>query len=165
VIQGIQGIHHVAIAVPDIDLARKFYTELLGFEEVSGSEWQAGSKFIDDIVGLKDSAGKAFIVKAPNTYIEVFQYLSPAPGPQDPNRPVNECGYTHFCLQVEDIQACYRRMLDAGLTFHSPPIEVPRDANGNKEGFSATYGRDFFGNVFEIIEIHKGSNIAPLEKL
>jgi catechol 2,3-dioxygenase-like lactoylglutathione lyase family enzyme len=160
--RGIQGIHHVAVAVPDIDLARKFYVELLGFQEISAADWEPGNAWIDEIVGLKDSAGKSFIVRAPNAHIEVFQYLSPKPGPQEPDRPVNECGYTHFALQVDDIEAVYQRMVDAGIRFHTPPDPVPTDEHGNKCGFSATYGRDFFGNVFEILEIHAGSDIAPL---
>ena len=162
-IKGVQGIHHVAVAVPDIDTARKFYVDLCGFEQVKEqSEWQAGNSFVDAIVGLKDSAAKAFIVRAPNAYIEVFQYLSPKPAPQDPDRPVNECGYTHFCLQVDDIQAVYDRMLEAGLSFHTPPTPMQTDADGNKIGYSATYGRDFFGNVFELIEFGKDPDIKPL---
>jgi catechol 2,3-dioxygenase-like lactoylglutathione lyase family enzyme len=156
------GVHHVAVAVPDIEVARRFYIDILGFEMGSITEWQPGNKYIDDIVGLRNSAGKAFMARAPNTYIEVFEYSKPEPGPQDPKRPVNECGYTHFGLQVRDIQKVYERLTDAGLTFHVAPERLVTDASGKRVGFSATYGRDFFGNVFEIMEINEGSSIKPL---
>lgn len=158
----IQGIHHVAVSVPDIDIARKFYVDLLGFTEVCYAEWEAGNVLFDEILGLKDSAGKSFIARGPNTYIEVFEYLSPTPRPQEAMRPVNEYGYTHFCLQVDDIEAVHKRLLEAGIKFHTAPEPVALDAAGNKEGFSATYGRDFFGNVFEIIEINDGAEIQAL---
>jgi catechol 2,3-dioxygenase-like lactoylglutathione lyase family enzyme len=156
------GVHHVAVAVPDIELARRFYVDILGFEDAAINEWQAGNKWIDDIVGLKNSAGKSFMCRAPNCYIEVFQYTAPEPGPQDAKRPVNEYGYTHFGMQVKDIQKVYERLLEAGLTFHVAPDRLVTDANGNRVGFSATYGRDFFGNVFEIMEIREGASIRPL---
>ncbi len=158
------SLHHVAVSVPDIDIARRFYVDLLGAEEVSGTEWGVGNTFIDDIVGLKNSAGKTFMARLGNAYIEVFEYLQPRAAPQDPRPPVNTFGYTHFCLQVDDIQGVYERMLAAGLTFHTPPQHSgePVTENGRKRGFLATYGRDFFGNVFELIEINEESTIAGL---
>jgi glyoxylase I family protein len=156
------GIHHVAIAVPDIELAHKFYVEILGFEDAKIGGWEAGNEWIDSIVGLKNSAGRSFMCRAPNCYIEVFQYTSPQPGPQDPNRPVNEYGYTHFGMQVKDIQKVYERLTAAGLTFHVAPDRMVTNEKGERVGFSATYGRDFFGNVFEIMEIREGASIRPL---
>lgn len=157
----IRGVHHVAVSVPDIDIARKFYIDLLGAEEISNVAWDAGNPFIDEIVGLKDCAGKQFIARLGNTQIEVFEYLSPRSDAQDPNRPVNLYGYTHFGLEVDDIQSVYNRMVEAGIRFHTAPDmnQITTDENGNKSGFTATYGRDFFGNVFEILEIHENDYI------
>ena len=54
-------------------------------------------------------------------------------------------------------------MAAAGIRFHVPPPPGgPDDADGGKTGMRATYGRDFFGNVFELIEINRDSAIAPL---
>ena len=156
------GIHHVAIAVPDIELAHRFYVDILGFEDAKIGGWEAGNEWIDNIVGLKNSAGKSFMCRAPNCYIEVFQYTSPEPAPQDPKRPVNEYGYTHFGMQVKDIAKVYERLLEAGLTFHVAPDRMVTNEKGERVGFSATYGRDFFGNVFEIMEIREGADIKPL---
>ncbi|GGC16762.1 hypothetical protein GCM10011371_00220 [Novosphingobium marinum] len=160
----IQGVHHFALSVPDIDVARRFYLELLGAEEISTADWEAGNPWIDAIVGLKDSAAKSFIARLKNVQVEVFEYTSPAAPPQDPDRPVNLHGYTHLGFQVDDIQACYERMVEAGLTFHTAPdlSTIETDEQGNKSGFAATYGRDFFGNVFEILEIHPNDHIKPV---
>jgi hypothetical protein len=55
-------------------------------------------------------------------------------------------------------------MLAAGITFHTQPRHSggAEIENGRKVGFKSTYGRDFFGNVFELIEINDGSSIHPL---
>jgi catechol 2,3-dioxygenase-like lactoylglutathione lyase family enzyme len=158
------GVHHVSVSVPDIETARRFYIDLLGAEEVCSTEWEPGETAIDQIVGLKDCSGKQFLARAGNTYIEVFEYLTPKAQPQDPRRPVSEYGYTHFGLQVDDIQAVYERMLAAGVTFHTPPrrFGLEETPGGEKTGFISTYGRDFFGNVFELIEINADSAIPGL---
>lgn len=159
----VQGVHHVAVSVPDLGRARDFYVDLLGAKEVSSLEWPRGTTAINDILGLADSAGRQFIVRLGNTYIEAFEYLEPRSPAQDPDRPVNLCGYTHFALQVDDIDAIYERMVAAGIRFHAPPAAGGEPASdGTKTGMRATYGRDFFGNVFELIEINRGSAIAPL---
>jgi catechol 2,3-dioxygenase-like lactoylglutathione lyase family enzyme len=163
-VKGLIGVHHVSVSVPDIDKAREFYIDLLGAKEVQTVEWGTGNAFINDIVGLPDCAGKQFMARLGNTYLEVFEYLTPRSPPQDPRRPVNLNGYTHFGLQVEDIDAVYERMLAAGITFHVPPQHSggPEVVNGRKQGFRSTYGRDFFGNVFELLEINEASPVAPL---
>lgn len=154
-------VHHVAVSVPDIDTARRFYIDLLGAREVSRSEWDRGTTVINEILGLEDSAGTQFMARLGNIYIEVFQYRTPEAEPQDPRRRVNEYGYTHVALQVEDIQSVYDRMVAAGITFHTPPKHMGPE--GEREaGFISTYGRDFFGNVFELIEINADSPILPL---
>ena len=162
--QHIQGVHHIAVAVPDLALARKFYIELLGAEEISALEWRAGNAMIDAIVGLRDSAAKQFIARLGNLYIEPFEYLAPLPAPQDPARGVHQYGYTHFCLQVDDIMAVHAKMVAAGIDFHTPPDpnHIVTAPDGSRSGYCATYGRDFFGNVFELIEIHANTQIPPL---
>jgi catechol 2,3-dioxygenase-like lactoylglutathione lyase family enzyme len=140
---GVQGVHHIGVSVPDLAKAREFYIDLLGgVEEVAPLSWRDNA-FIDEIV---------------------FEYHAPRSGPQDPDRGVNSFGYTHFAIQVDDIAACHERMLAAGIRFHAPPdlgmITVHPD--GSKTGYCATYCRDFFGNVFEIMEIHPNEEIKPV---
>jgi len=160
----IAGIHHVAVSTPDLAVARRFYVDLLGAEEVEAFEWGEGAAAIDAIVGLKDSAARQFMVRLGNAYIEVFEYLAPRSPPQDPRRPVNLFGYTHLALQVSDIDAVYKRMVAAGVEFHAPPQHFggADAADGRKRGLKATYGRDFFGNAFELLEINEGASTPAL---
>ena len=161
---GIEGIHHIGVSVPDLDLARKFYIDLLGaVEEVAPLEW-ADNPFIDAVVGLEGSAARQFFCRLGRTQIEVFEYRQPVAEPQDPNRGVHQYGYTHIALQVSDVMACVERLKLAGIRLHSEPdmrgITIAED--GSKSGYSGTYCRDWFGNVFELLEIHPGEALLPI---
>lgn len=161
---GAKGIQHIGVSVPDLDRAREFYLDLLGAVEVGPPlEWR-DNPFIDEVLGLKGSAARQFMCRLGNAHIEVFEYASPTPERQDPDRGVNHHGYTHFAVQVADIQACYRRLLEAGIRVHTPPSMdgVTVDEQGRKHGYAATYCRDFFGNVFEIMEIYDDPQIRAV---
>lgn len=160
-IPGIQGVHHIGISVPDLEKARGFYIDLLGgVEEVAPLQWEQ-NPFIDAIVGLKDSAARQFFCRLGNTHIEVFEYSNPRAPDQDPDQGVHTFGYTHFALQVDDIQAVHQRLVEAGVRVHAPPsmAGIKTAPDGSKRGYAATYCRDWFGNVFEIMEIHETDEV------
>ena len=141
----INGLHHAAISTPNIDRLMKWYNDNFGFEELSRSEWPSGSDQIDDVVGLKSSSAKQGFLKCGNIMIEFFEYSSPEPELMDKNRPVNNHGHTHVCVDVTNIEEEYDRLVKNGVTFHAPPQDFGE--------VKATYGRDIDGNVFELQEI------------
>jgi catechol 2,3-dioxygenase-like lactoylglutathione lyase family enzyme len=161
---GVIGVHHIGVSVPDLARARTFYLDILGaVEEVAPIEW-ADNPVIDAIVGLRGSAARQFFCRLGNVQIECFEYSAPAQAPLDPRRGVNEYGYTHIALQVEDVAAVHERIVAAGLFVHTPPdlSAITVDAEGRKHGYAGSYCRDFFGNVFEILEIHETPAISPI---
>lgn len=149
----IHGINHVAISTPDIERAARFYTGLLGFEEVFRLNWDIGHQALDAITGLTDSSARIIMLKCGNACVELFEYRTPTPRPGEARRPVNDHGITHLCLQVTDIEAEYARLRDAGMHFHCAPQTVGG-------GIWATYGRDPDGNVVELLESPPGSALA-----
>lgn len=165
VLPGIIGVHHIGVSVPDLAKARHFYLDILGaVEEVEPLQW-ADNPFIDEIVGLEGSAAEQFFCRLGNVQIECFEYSAPKQNqPQDPRRGVNEYGYTHIALQVEDLAAVHDRIVAAGLPVHAPPelATITTDADGTRHGYAGTYCRDYFGNVFEILEIHETPAIRPI---
>lgn len=161
---GVLGIHHIGVSVPDLAKARKFYIDILGaVEEVAPLEW-SDNPFIDEILGLEGSAARQFFCRLGNVQIEAFEYSAPRQAPLQPRRGVNEYGYTHIALQVEDVTAVHERIVAAGLPVHTPPdlSTIMIDAEGTKHGYAGTYCRDFFGNVFEILEIHQSEDMRPI---
>jgi catechol 2,3-dioxygenase-like lactoylglutathione lyase family enzyme len=149
----IRGIHHTAIATKDLDRLLSFYRDLLGLEVVYSATIERGTKEIDDLFDLPDSACRLAMLKAGNGFIELFEFSNPPGGPGNPTRPVCDPGFTHICLNVHDIHHEYDRLRAAGMRFHCPPFHTP--------GFCwATYGRDPDGNVIELLEPAAG---APIE--
>ena len=142
------GFHHAAISTPDLDRFLAFYCEVLGCEVAWTFGWEAGSEQADAVTALKDSAARAAMLKLGDSFLEVFEFTSPPGRPASADRPVNDHGITHVCLQVKDIHAEYGRLTAAGMRFHCPPM--PQDT-----GF-VTYGRDPDGNVVELLEFSQG---------
>lgn len=148
----IVGIHHIALAVEDLDAALAFYGDALGFEVVQRGEWDRDYPLADRAVGLEQTSARMAMLKAPNAYLEVWQYRNPAP--EDRRARPCDLGYPHFALQVRDIEAEFHRLKAAGMTFVA---DAPVDL-GNS---SAIYGKDPFGNIIELYEI-RDPDIAQL---
>jgi catechol 2,3-dioxygenase-like lactoylglutathione lyase family enzyme len=154
----IRGVHHVAISTPNLERIVAFYRDVIGAEVVYEGGWKRGSAIIDGIVGLKDSEARQAMLKLGNAYLEFFEYVSPRGDPKNPAYGVNDHGYTHFCLDVQDIDAEYERLMRGGMTFNCPP---PRFEGSP---IRATYGRDPDGNVIEIQEIRDPAHDFALER-
>ena len=143
----IKGIHHVAVGVPDFERGLEFYSTLLGFEVVERIDWNGGNALADRAIGLAGTAAKMAMLKAPNAYIELWEYSSPKPENHS-QRPC-DYGFPHICLQVEGIQEEYDRLNAGGMDFVGPVVDFGEIA--------AIYGKDPFGNTVELYEIRDGS--------
>ncbi len=141
---GLRGIHHLAISVPSLVVAKQFYLETLGFtlaDEISfGPDQQS-----DQVLGLKDARCRSILVNAGNIFLEIFEFDSTATLRQG-DRPLSEYGYTHFALDVENIQQAFDYLEEAGVNWHHNPVDTG-------DGYWMAYGRDPFGNVIEIQQL------------
>lgn len=138
----IRGIHHISIHVNDLDRMMTFYSDAFGFRLVGeGFEWK-DVEALDNILDVKGTAARGAMMRAGTCYIELFEFSAPAPDHTAPKRP-NDKGYTHFCVDVTDIEAEYVRLSSLGMTFgHPAPIDMGH--------VKTVYGRDPEGNVIEI---------------
>ncbi len=139
----IVGLHHVAVGVPDFDRGLSFYVDVLGFEQVEGTEFSGPNKPVEDAIGLKEPSAKMAMLRCGNAYVELWQYEKPEP--QDLRSRPCDYGYPHMALEVKDIQDEHARLTAAGMEFVGEPVEFGDSA--------AVYGRDPFGNIIEIYEI------------
>ncbi len=149
----IVGIHHVAVGVPDFGKGLEFYRDLLGFEVVQEGGWDRDFKLADRAVGLDGTAARMAMLKAPNAYIELWEYHHPEPA--DHRQRPCDYGYPHFCLQVDGIEQEYERLCAAGMRFAGPPVDFGQT--------SAIYGEDPFGNIIELYEI-RHADVAQLAR-
>lgn len=140
----IRGVHHVGIHVCDLQRMAHFYQEAFGFQPIADPfHWQNDTVF-DRIVNLKNTAGKGCMLRSGNCYIELFEFSKPAPDIAEPKSP-NDKGYTHFCIDVTDIEQEMQRLISLGMSFgEAEPV--------NAGYVKSIYGRDPEGNIIEIQE-------------
>jgi glyoxylase I family protein len=138
----ILGVHHPALAVPDIARARDFYCGVLGFEVAMEADIPPGIAPMNQAFGIADSGCKVLLVRKGNTAIELFEFAQSERG--EARRPVNRHGITHIALASDDYQTDYDHLRKHGVAFNTPPMgETPS---------RWAYGRDPFGNVIELLE-------------
>jgi glyoxylase I family protein len=138
----IRGIHHVSVHTGQFDRMISFYRDLIGFTEVSRTNWE-NNELIDSIIGVEGSAARQIMMQAGTCYLEIFEYLKPESRDSSPLRPCDH-GYTHLCLDVTEIQKEFDRLSAAGVTFYRRP--------GDFGDLKAVYGHDPDGNIIEIQE-------------
>ncbi len=151
----IRGIHHTAISAVDLERSIRFYRDLMGFEEVMDFSRPEGTPNMNATHALKETSGRVVLLKAGNSMIELFQYATPTPIQADASRRLCDHGITHFCIDVDDIDAEYERLKAAGMSFHCPPVDYGT--------VKTTYGRDPDGNVIELQEIKSPDDPLALE--
>jgi catechol 2,3-dioxygenase-like lactoylglutathione lyase family enzyme len=150
----IKGMHHVAISTANLERLCRFYCDHLGFKLLAEMEWEPGSELgdqVDHIVGHQNTAAKIAMVSTGNMIIEMFEYRSPTPKTEETEWRGYDHGYTHMCLEVDDIDAAYDRLQKAGMTFHNSPPSKPYN------GVRCLYGRDPEGHMIELIQLHPES--------
>ena len=146
----ILGVHHPALAVPDMRRARDFYCGVLGFRVVMEAEIPSGIAPMDAAFGVADAGCKVCMVRKGNSCIELFEFAEGESG--DAKRPVNRDGITHFALASDDYQKDYDHLVANGVAFNTPPMgEAPH---------RWAYARDPFGNVIELLEHAPGAPMA-----
>jgi catechol 2,3-dioxygenase-like lactoylglutathione lyase family enzyme len=138
----IRGIHHIGMNCRDMERMKRFYIEAFGFSPVDDGFAWADEPMMDVIVDVKGSASKGVMLRAGTCYLELFQYSAPAPQMPDPKRP-HDRGYTHFCIDVTDMEADMAHLKACGMTFN--------DRDFVDVGHVKTlYGYDPEGNVIEV---------------
>jgi len=139
----IRGIHHIGMNCRDIDRMKRFYIEAFGFEPVDeeGFAW-ADEPMMDHIVDVPGSKAKGCMLRAGQCYLEMFQYSAPPSALDRPLRP-NDRGYTHFCIDVTDMENDIAHLVACGMTFNNRAfVDVGH--------VKTLYGYDPEGNVIEV---------------
>ena len=114
----IETLRHLGIVVRDMDKSLKFY-KYLGYEVIS--DMKEDSKFIDKILGLKDSDLRTVKMTCDNNHmIELLDYSNPIS--DDNSKRVNYVGCSHFTLSVSNIESLYEDLSKNNVEFISKPI-------------------------------------------
>lgn len=102
---------HIGLCVADIERARRFYVDALGFSE--GPEVPIDDS-MSTFIGLPNLSGKArFLVHGTMT-LELLEFQTPAFIPVDELRPMNLSGLTHLSFRVADVDEAAARIAACG---------------------------------------------------
>jgi catechol 2,3-dioxygenase-like lactoylglutathione lyase family enzyme len=147
----IVGIHHIGVSVESLDRSTAFYEEAFAFEELVRFDLR------DDPAGrtmlqLPFIKGQAAMLRAPNMIIEAFEFAGARKRGFD--RPVNEPGITHFCMQTSSMAEAASRMRAAGGRFSAEPTDLGGD-------ILYAYPRDPDGNVIELESLPSAAETLP----
>ncbi len=137
-------IRHVALASPDIDRIRGFYSVLLEQKKPRRlGRWfrLKGDKF-DDVSGLPKSEIEMAFFNVRNMELEIAQYYShPTTLPASP-RALDALGHSIIVYDVSNIDAAREKLIKAGgvvvheaISMDGMPMLVGRDPDGNLLGF------------------------------
>jgi glyoxylase I family protein len=138
----IVGVHHFAINTRNFDRMLKFYKDAFGFEPCRENfDWE-NMPVIDHMIDVKGSAARSVMLKAGNVYVELFEYSAPDPEIDRPLKPYDK-GYTHFCVETDDMARDYEHLKACGVDFTGREWLEEADVK-------AVYGYDPEGNVIEI---------------
>ena len=115
----VSGVGHFGIQVADIERSITFYEQLLGLELVA--RWTRDQEYIQDLVGYPGVELHVAVFRLPKTdaCLEVLEYKNVERSPVD-SRTANP-GTAHLCLYVDDLEAVYDRLNEAGVEFVSEP--------------------------------------------
>jgi catechol 2,3-dioxygenase-like lactoylglutathione lyase family enzyme len=130
-----------------MDRALGFYRDLLGFNEIVDEDLVGAA--IDAQVAIQDAHLRTvMLLRAPDgPMLELIAYRRPPSTPRPPSARQNDIGCDHLCLLVDDIDAEYRRLSEAGVVFTSPPQFIDE---GHFEGDCAVFCLDPDGLTVEL---------------
>lgn len=141
----IVGFNHTSFTVPDVEKAVRFWTNELGFEGQGIVERRAA--WVGKITGVADARIRVAHLHGHGHHMEFIEY---AEGGRDnpvdlPDRP----GVGHVCLDVEDIDGTFRRLIAAGATVLGEMTSIRDPAMA---ACTAGYLRDPNGIIIELFE-------------
>lgn len=158
---GLSHIDHVAITVPNLDDAVKFYRDVIGGTELyrigpfdatalpkmaDGRDWTAAH------VNVPGAAlNIAMLQVGANLMLELFQYDKPADRRTIPPKNCDYGGH-HIAFKVDDLDAAIAHLKAHKLQVMAGPIVLN---DGPCAGLRLNYFLDPWGNQLELVEYRR----------
>jgi catechol 2,3-dioxygenase-like lactoylglutathione lyase family enzyme len=152
--QAVRAVESIGIPVSDMDRARAFYTDVLGFEaaggrEVSGEPWER-------LYGLPGVRLRIERLRIGDEQVELMQFVTPRGRPLPEDFRSNDRWFQHVAIIVSDMDQAYARLRAHGARHASTAPQRLPDWNPNAGGIEAFYFRDPEGNHLEILRFPPG---------
>lgn len=136
----------IGVVVSDVEKAARFYTEAVGFTEVSG--FGVGADLAGDS-GLTDYdafAVRVFVLadEPSATRLKLMQIPDAGPKQVDNQYIASSLGFSYLTVHVADMKAAVERAQKAGVR----PVKAPYKLGGNNY---LTLLKDPDGNIVELV--------------
>jgi catechol 2,3-dioxygenase-like lactoylglutathione lyase family enzyme len=132
--QNVVRPHHVGLAVTDLEGARAWYADALGFELQLAFQLPGGARGV--------------MLRSPDgARMELFEVAEPSAGSawQEPHTAMQTRGYGHVAFEVEDLDGIFAAVLAAG----GAEVWAPRPSP--ERGRRMAFVHDLDGNLLELI--------------
>lgn len=141
----ITQIRHTGLVVADLEVALRFWCDLLGF--TVARQMDESGPHIDAMMGLKDVRLTTSKLTAPEGgMIELLYFHSHPDCPTWTGTP-HSTGFTHIAMTVTDIDKICETLKKEGVIFFAPPQFSP---DGKVK---VTYCKGPEGVLLELVEI------------
>jgi catechol 2,3-dioxygenase-like lactoylglutathione lyase family enzyme len=119
----ITQIRHTGLVVADLEVALRFWRDLLGFRVEK--DLDESGPHIDAMMGLKDVRVKTVKMTAPEGgMIELLHFKSHPDIPEWLGTPYST-GFTHIAMTVGNLDEVYKKLSAAGAVFPASPQYSP----------------------------------------
>ncbi len=145
----ITGVDSVAISVSDLDRSLAFFTQVLPFQKVSGSEVTGPEA--EALYGVFGMRARIARLKLGEEYIELRQFLAPEGRPLPVDYRSNDRWFQHFAIIVSDMDKAYAQLRKNHARYASTGPQRLPDWNKNAGGIQAFYFKDPDGHPVEIL--------------
>jgi catechol 2,3-dioxygenase-like lactoylglutathione lyase family enzyme len=141
----IKGIHHVDIAVQDLDASIAFYTNAFALQEVERTAIRRALKS-EKASKITHFKRKKALLKSPNVFFELSEFEGAKNTPLS-KMPIEGPGITHVCYQAPVAQPIYEKVKTLGAKMVSRG-DKPVDLGGY--GIYYAYTREANNIMFEM---------------
>lgn len=161
-VPGIRYADHVALTVPDLDAAVRFFVQALGAQELYRSTRGPDAVFMPEHFAVPEDARLtlAMLRMPPNLNIELFEWSSSDRRPEFPRH--SDAGGHHLCFIVDDVDAAVEVLQDIpGVRVLGGRKEVAGDSP-RVAGTRWTYFLTPWGLLMEIVDRSRVADPPPL---
>jgi glyoxylase I family protein len=115
----LQGVHHIALNVKDLQVSKVFYGETLGLKELQGDE-------VPSTLKAAVAAGKvANFVLPDGTILDLFAEPELSPPHPEPSQQFTRANHLAFGIAADRFDAAVEILLAAGVPIAEGPVTRP----------------------------------------
>jgi catechol 2,3-dioxygenase-like lactoylglutathione lyase family enzyme len=144
-------INHIAVSVPNLDQAIKWYKEVLRFNMIAGpvelvaDDSLTGRAVVDIHSPKLKRMRMAWLSSGNQVGFEIFEYIEPKAQRRQENFEYWKSGFTHICITDPNIEDLCKRISETGGKQRTKVWEIVPD-----KGYKIVFCEDPFGNIIEI---------------